>query len=118
MASMSRRNQKAFAALIIGACIVASIYDSFLLSSPNDEVVELEFPDEPLLPLGDEFRHHRSLLQVGPSSPTTNVEGAVAGDGMDVSIYPWAQSNLRALSRAPDHERETVLFWHIPKVSY
>ena len=33
-------------------------------------------------------------------------------------IYSWAHSSLMPLSRGPDVEKETALFWHIPKVSY
>ena len=40
---------------------------------------------------------------------------------LKAGIYSWARTartNLVLLSESPDPERETALFWHIPKVSY
>ena len=34
-----------------------------------------------------------------------------------LSVYPWARDHLRPLTAMPDSSKETVLFWHIPKVS-
>ena len=33
-------------------------------------------------------------------------------------IYSWAETSLAPLNIAPDIEKETALFWHIPKVRW
>ncbi|KAL7529500.1 hypothetical protein ACHAXR_004756 [Thalassiosira sp. AJA248-18] len=91
---------KAVAAVIVGACLIASVIidePSFLWSDGDG---------------GDEAHRLRRTLSSLPSGDDGEDEHQA---NATLSMYPWAQTLLRPLSTIPEPSRETVLFWHIPK---
>lgn len=94
MVKISWPKSRAAAAVIIGSCVIAFLFDrpSFLPYTERSQTPFLR----------------RELLQGLELS-----SGQQPGDGP--SIYPWAKNLIRPLSVTPEPSRETVLFWHIPK---
>ena len=89
---------KAAATLLIAACIGATLYDGLTLFLPSST-------DDPTQFL------RRSLMS---SSEQLYFD---EDDADNIGMYPWAQYHLRPVDVKPDAEKETALFWHIPKVS-
>jgi len=73
------------AALLIGFCVLVVFFS--LENNPADRL--------PVLP-----GLHRYLTDESLNSD---------------AIYPWAEHNLHQISLHPDPDKETPLFWHIPK---
>eukprot|EP00581_Thalassiosira_minuscula_P010235 CAMPEP_0183711258 /NCGR_PEP_ID=MMETSP0737-20130205/6808_1 /TAXON_ID=385413 /ORGANISM="Thalassiosira miniscula, Strain CCMP1093" /LENGTH=249 /DNA_ID=CAMNT_0025939727 /DNA_START=90 /DNA_END=836 /DNA_ORIENTATION=- len=90
MMSMALRRQK-HASLFVGVCIVATILFSFDV-----------FPtDEPSLSPSSEFRR--------------NLEANSLHRRALYPAYSWAMDFMKPANARPLPEKETVLFWHIPK---
>eukprot|EP00578_Thalassiosira_sp_NH16_P005539 CAMPEP_0181135238 /NCGR_PEP_ID=MMETSP1071-20121207/32515_1 /TAXON_ID=35127 /ORGANISM="Thalassiosira sp., Strain NH16" /LENGTH=382 /DNA_ID=CAMNT_0023221811 /DNA_START=71 /DNA_END=1219 /DNA_ORIENTATION=+ len=124
------RKQKSIAAAIIGACLIATALDGLSLlgredeSSPSPDHMRRsllqKFPEESrkvLEELEQQRKEERGQRKQLSSSPEQREQEFPMEDGaaVDDSIYPWAHGNLRPVARAPEPERETAMFWHIPK---
>ncbi|KAL7537194.1 hypothetical protein ACHAXR_010473 [Thalassiosira sp. AJA248-18] len=80
------------AALLLGFCVLATYFSSFDGRLPVDNDYE------------PQSRQSRRFLRV--KKKLRKLRDA---------MYPWAEHNLQPLTETPDPEKETVLFWHIPK---
>ena len=90
--------QKAAATLLIAACIGATLYDDGLtLFLPSSTDYDPQFLRRSLMSSSEQ-------LYFGED------------DEDNIGMYPWAQYHLRPVDVKPDAEKETALFWHIPKV--
>mmetsp|Transcript_27728 Transcript_27728/g.50533 ORF Transcript_27728/g.50533 Transcript_27728/m.50533 type:complete len:266 (-) Transcript_27728:804-1601(-) len=107
-------NLKTIAASIIGSCVITSLLQKPGLPPPA--VV-----DRPLTWLDKEAPNIwlRPSAVVDRSSTSTRLEKASPNDDTSaIYVYPWAGRNIRAHARLPEPSKETILFWHIPKVRY
>lgn len=84
---------KAVAAVIVGACVIASVFNGASLLWPEEETTT------------PSLRRSMQSEEEGLDSDS---------DEISPFMYPWAQTHLRPVTRAPE-SKETVLFWHIPK---
>ena len=91
----SRRKAAAF--LLIAACIGATLYDGITLFLPSTTDDPHQFLRRSLMSCSEQLYFDED-------------------DADNIGMYPWAQYHLRPVDVKPDAEKETALFWHIPKV--
>ena len=94
----SQRKAAVTTTLLIAACIGATLYDGLTLFLPSSTDDPHQFLRRSLM---------SSSEQLYFDEDDTNI----------IRMHPWAQYHLRPVDVKPDAEKETALFWHIPKVS-
>jgi len=137
---------KTIAAFIIGSCVIASLFHQhYLLPSTvvdqSPTVLEKASPSNNTPAVYPWLRSSAVLDQlptqlqkVSPNDDTAATypwlrpkPAAVnrsptweraSPDDETSAVYPWARRHIRAHARVPEPSKETVLFWHIPKVRY
>ncbi len=93
---MASRRVKAAAAAFVGVCLIISAVE--LISSPTPTEVASQY---------------RRFLQEEQQSSSDDADAEPRGSRPPVN--PVLQQHIKPLSREPDPDRETVLFYHIPK---
>jgi hypothetical protein len=120
--SRKKKAKTAVAVVAIGACVIASVFDgyTYLFLSEDDGRSQslrrgLLASDEQQI---DWDEQHIAQIEGEIDMFQQEFETDAAGRRESVPfIYPWAQANLRPNTRRVEPTKETILFWHIPKVS-
>ena len=92
MVNNNSQEKRALALVVIGCCITTILFYGASISDTQNLrrslLSKVEMPESKLRFLADDDN-----------------EG----------IYPWAKQHLRPVDVVPEPDKETVLFWHIPK---
>lgn len=105
--------------------MIASVFDGYtlLFSAEDDDGGSRTQPlRRGLLASGDrridrDRLHVKAQVEDKSDLFEQEVEDAIGGEESVPFMYPWAHANLLPNTGTPDPANETVLFWHIPKVS-
>jgi len=92
MVNNNSQEKRALALVVIGCCIASILFDGASLDTQN---------------------LRRSLMTV--EMPESKLRFLAGDDDDNSGLYPWARQHLRPVDVVPEPEKETVLFWHIPK---
>ena len=93
MVNNNSQEKRALALIVIGCCIASILFDDASTISTQNL--------------------RRSLLTV--EMPESKLRFLAGDDDDNSGIYPWARQHLRPVDVVPEPDKETVLFWHIPK---
>lgn len=124
---MALINSKAVAALVISACVIATVFDGFFLvfssEEDGDERSQTHSMRRGLLASDEQSDEHTNdqyqksqiedVIDLYEQQDHDN-DGMVAENSSPV-MHPWAQNNLVPNTWTPASMKETILFWHIPK---
>jgi hypothetical protein len=125
--SLRLKKMKAVAVVAIvavGACVIASVFDGYILLflSEEDGGSNTQSLRRGLLASNEQqiaWDGHR-LTQLEDEIDLFEQEvdmDTIGGEESVPFLFPWAQANLRPNTRTVEPTLETILFWHIPKVS-
>ena len=93
MVNNNSQEKRALALIVIGCCIASILFDGASISDTTQNL-------------------RRSLLSK-VEMPESKLR--FLADDDNEGIYPWAKQHLRPVDVVPEPDKETVLFWHIPK---